>query len=323
MRGKSCSLLTLRAVTVALAITALAAPSALPAEPPMLGGSRCPWPGLSGSRLLGYQLGSVSFLDASIRSVVEELTQRHGIPLSFIEGNPGGTVTISGQNCTLRQLLDKIVSSAVNYRYDFIGSHLVLYPSDPAWRIRIEHLEVPAGPRSIVLRRLIEGLGRLALPLPPLVDRGINGYPDAIEYVDPVTLATPASVTELFVQLLGERESAVFEVSNHGKPSRALVQVSIASLAKSLEVTSPKKRFTFTGEAARLQVLGLLHNGERQDLTAPACGTQYFSATSNFTVTADGVVTGKSQGQGAIIVSNGNLRMTIYLYLDANKNNAQ
>jgi hypothetical protein len=313
--GRALSWIT-GAMVVSLLSTAPVAVAevSLPAsEPPALGGPSCPWPELSGHTLLDHQLGGVTFANVPIRDAVQTLVRTHGMPLSFIESSPGGRVTVALPNCTLKQLLDKIVASVPGYRYDFIGSHLVLYSSDPTWRTRIEHLDLPAGPRIGAIDGLVQRLGRLVPTLARLVTPGVRGHPDSIVYMDPVQLAAPATVVELFTQLLGQRTSAVFTVSNFGRASPSLLQVTIVGLLKSLDVTSPRTALRQIGESVQLQVTGVLRDGAHQDLTSSSCGTRYFSTSDTFRVSRDGLATSASAGQGAIVVGYDNLGKSIFI----------
>jgi hypothetical protein len=304
----------------AMAVSSLSAtPAALAdltpstSEPAALGGPSCPWPELSGQRLLEHQLGRVIFANVPVRDAVEALVHDYGMPLSFIEHSPGGRVTAALPSTTVKQLLDKIVASAPGYRYDFIGPHLVLYSSDPMWRTRIERLDVPAGPRIAAIAGLVQRLGRLAPSLTRLVAPGVSGHPDSIVYMDHVRFATPATVVELFTQLLGQRTSAVFTVSNFGQATTGLLRVTIANLVKSLDVTSPKIVLRQIGEMVQLQVTGVLRDGTHQDLTSSACGTRYFSTSDTLQVSRDGVATSASPGHGVIVVGFDNMAKTILL----------
>ena len=171
------------------------------AEPPALGAPHCPWPALSGTRLLAHQLGSVSFSNAAVWQVADVLVHQHGVPLSFIEASPEARVTLSLSRCTLRQLLDKIVESATGYGYGFVGPHLVLYSTDPKWQTRIDALKPASGLRLNVsqalvvqLRRLVPALRRLGVP-------GLFGNPESFVVQDPVRVAGPGTVVELLTQL--------------------------------------------------------------------------------------------------------------------------
>ena len=312
-RGKARVAGAIAAALLSAAPAALSevAPSA--SEPPDLGGPSCPWPELSGHRLLEHQLGPISFANVEVRDAVEALVHKYGMPLSFIEHSPGGRVTLALPSCTLKQLLDKIVAYVPGYRYDFIGPHLVLYSNDPTWRTRIERLDLPAGPRISAIYSLVERLGRLVPALTGLVDPGVRGNPDSIVYMDHVQFATPATVVELFTQLLGQRTSAVFTVSNFGQATSDLLQVSIADLVKSLDVTPAKIILHQTGESVQLQVIGVLHDGTRQDLTSSNCGTRYISTGPTLRVSRDGLATSESAGHDAIFVGYDNLGKSILL----------
>ncbi len=267
-------------------------------EPPALGGPECPWPELSGHRLLGRRLESVTISNATVRDVVGALVDDYGIPLSFIEHFSTARVTVNFPSCTLQQLLDAIVASVPGYRYDFIGPHLVLYSTDPAWRVRIEHLDVPAWPRFNALYHLVDRLRRLVPPLANLGFPRFFGNPEANIFVDPVHLHAPATVVELFTQILGKRISVVFRVITSGDPPPGVAQITTAKILTALEVTAPKTTLHQNGEAVQLRVTGVLRDGTRQELTSPNCGTRYLATTEKIQVSSDGLVTAVEPGRG-------------------------
>jgi hypothetical protein len=287
----------------------LASPAARPAvmnetsDPPLLGAPGCPLAELSGHRLLDRQLGPILFAKTAVRDIAAALVHRYDVPLSFIEASPSARVTISVPSCTLKQLLDKIVASAPGYTYGFVGAHLVLYSIDPTWQTRVDHLKLPREARFsetfelvLRLRTLVPALERLGLP-------SLRGNPEAFIFADQVQVTGPASVMELFTQLLGQRMSAVFMVSSFGGPPPGTLWVTSVNMFKSLDVTSPKPLLRQTGENVQLRVSGVLRDGTQLDVTSSKCGTRYLATSEVVRVSPDGLVTAGAKGHGGIIVN--------------------
>ncbi len=276
-------------------------------EPPSLGAPGCPLQELSGHRLLDRQLGQILFANTPVRAIASALVQRYDVPLSFIEASPSTRVTMSLPSCTLRQLLDRVVASGPGYRYGFVGPHLVLYSTDPTWQTRLDHVNLPSAARFsetselvLRLRSLVPALTRLGLP-------SLRGNPDAFIFDDEVQVAGPATVMELFTQLLGQRMSAVFMVSSFGGPPPGTLWVTSVNMVKSLDVTLPKPVLRQNGENVQLRVTGVLRDGIRLDLTSSRCGTRYLATSKMVRVSPDGLVTAVSAGHGGIIANYDNL----------------
>jgi hypothetical protein len=277
-------------------------PAAAPA-PPQLGPPGCPWPAVSGRRLLDRQLGSVSFTHARVYDIVANLAEEHGVPLSFIEASPDEKLTITLPRCTLRRLLDQVATAAPGYRYGFFGPHLVLYSSDPKWQARVGDLKLGPGSRYEVSRALVKELRR-QVPAQVRLSTWLYGSLDSFLYKDEVAVAGPASVIELFAQLLGSRVSATFMVVTTGESSRESLALGWARLLKSLEVTASTTTLRQRDERVQLQVSGILPDGTRQELTAARCGTTYRSVDEKvLAVGADGQVTAVGRGQASVVVT--------------------
>jgi hypothetical protein len=249
-------------------------------------------------------LGRILFANTRVSEIARALVHRYGVPLSFIEASSLARVTVALPSCTLRQLLDKIVTSAPSYRYGFVGPHLVLYSTEPRWQTRIEHVHLPAGARLSVSSDLVTFLNSQvpALPRlrpPPYFVIGI-GDRDPPIYADPVQIDGPATVMELFTQLLGQRTSVVFTVDVRG--TAGALGLDTAKLVDSLRVTPPKKVLMQSGESVQLRVTGLIGDRTLQDLTWGSCGTRYVAANARIRVSRDGLVTAISPGTAAVVV---------------------
>jgi hypothetical protein len=297
------ALATMVAITGLLSLTPRPTASDVPAEPPKLGSPGCPWPELSGQRLLDHQLGRVEFKNVAVRDLASSLVYAYGVPLSFIEDSPSTKVTVILPSCTLHELLDRIVAEHSGYRYGFIGSHLVLFSRDPKWQTRVNHLDLPTEPRSTAIADLVLGLQRLVPSLAQLRWAGVHivGNPDRVIYTDLVHWSESASVIELLAQLLGHRISAVFLVSTRGGPPPGFVDVTTVQhlFRDALEISAAKKTLQL-GDAVQLKVVATLQNGSRQDISAASCGTTYMAASGAVRVSPDGVVTAMKPGEGAV-----------------------
>lgn len=289
------------------------------AEPPVLGGAGCPWPELSGRRLLDRSLGSVSFSNAAVWEITEALVHKYGVPLSFIEASPEKRLTVILPGCTLKQLLGTIVAADANYRYGFVGSHLVLYPSDPKWQTRIDGFGSLSGTREEVsfhlgarLRRLAPSLGHFGIPTYPI--RGfVHGIEGSFLFMDHVEVAGPGTVVELLTQVLGKRTSAVFAVTTRGAAPPQVLWVDAAEMVKSIEVTSPVTTLRHLGEKVQLKITGVLPDGTRQDLTVASCGTQYQALDQAMRVNPDGLLTAVAPGYASVLAIYDNLTSSIRL----------
>src|SRR5580693_2883278 len=60
-------------------------PSPAASEDAILGPPGCPWPEVSGKRLLDHPLGPLAFTAATTWEIVHRLVREHHVPLSFIE----------------------------------------------------------------------------------------------------------------------------------------------------------------------------------------------------------------------------------------------
>jgi hypothetical protein len=282
--------------------TTLPAQPILAAEPPPLGAPGCPWPQLSGQHLLERRLGRILFANTRVSEITRALVHRYGVPLSFIEASSLARVTVALPSCTLRQLLDKIVTGAPTYRYGFLGPHLVLYSTEPQWQTRIEHIHLPTGGRLSVSIDLVKLLRSQVPALARFQPPGyfVIGNPDPPIYGDPVQIDGPATVMELFAQLLGQRTSAVFSVAS--LRGTGALGLDTANLVNSLKVTASKKVLSQSGETVQLRVTGLISDGTLQDLTSGSCGTSYTAMNARLQVSRDGLVTAISPGTAMVFV---------------------
>jgi hypothetical protein len=304
---------------VALSTCLLAGPLSAPEPvysvktvPPDLGPTGCPWPELSGRRLLDRPLGSISFSNAALWQVARDLVHEYGVPISLIEADPKTRVTLAMPSCSLQQLLDHIVSATADYRYGFVGSHLLLYSKDPKWQTRIDNLSPISGARVMVGGELMVRLRHLAPVLGHFRQAGYRGNPDAFILQDEVQVSGPATVIELLTQVLGERPSAVFALSAVGQPIPPSLWLDTVPIVQEIEVTAPTTRLR-QGEEVQVKVSGVLRDGKRKDLTAASCGTHYWVIEKTIQVSRDGLVAAVSPGMGWVVVSYENLGQSIGL----------
>jgi hypothetical protein len=272
-----------------------------------VGSPGCPWPEVSGVRLLDRPLGSLSLVAKTVGEIVHALIFDHHVPLSFIEIDSEVKLTVELREATVRTILDAIVARFPRYRYEFISSRLVLYPRDSAWDTqRLGNLRFGPGPRRRVAIDLIEELRRVpAFADADLRDPWLFGNPETFVFQDPVELKGPASPIELLVQLLGERASAVFSVNKLKGTRGTPLWLETASLVQSLAVVPSSANLVRRDQTAQLNVVGTLHDGTRKNLTPRTCGTQYSASNSRvIAVSSEGLVTARGEGEAMVIVTN-------------------
>jgi hypothetical protein len=306
-------------VSALLLMAAAATPpsrDAVHPEPPALGGPGCPWPELSGERLLDRRLGSISFTNAALWQVWKELVEKRGVPLSLIEDPTEARVTLNLPSCTVRQLLDQIVARTAGYRYGFVGPHLVLYSTNPWWQTRIEDLGLKQDGRWRVMDELLARLSPRAPSAVRIKPAGELGDLTNFIFDDEVRVTGPATVVELLLQLLGHRTSAVLAVSSWGFPPPGSLSIEATPLLQSLDVTAPTTTLRRRGETVQLKVTGLLRDGTRQDLTAGACGTLYRTLADHVEVSSDGLVTAAEDGEPLVLAVYDNKHALIGLHID-------
>ena len=121
-------------------------------------------------------------------------------------------------------------------------------------------------------------------------------------------LTGPASILELFVQLLGKRASAVFTVNAIKGVAGVPLWLSTADLVQSLDLTPSTTTLTRHDQTVQLKLVGMLYDGRQKNLTAGSCGTEYLvSDPKVIAVSPDGLVI--ARGQGVAVVSATNERL--------------
>jgi hypothetical protein len=296
---------------------ATAQPPAPGFEVPMLGPPACPWKSQSGQRLLDRHLeGSLSFVQATVEDIVRELMEKHHVPLSFIAADAAPRLTFTIREGTLRELLERIVTEAPVYRYRFVGARLVLYPADPLWESRLDDLRLAPGPRRWVGEALVVELRRRVPALAVLNPPWTIGTMDSFVYRDQVSVAGPASLVELFTQVLGNRASASFMVSKRGGQITTFWLES-TPLIRSLELTAPTTTLRRPGETVQLRLVGTLYDGTRQALTAAACGAEYATHPPQvLKVSPEGLVTAIGTGEAEVTAFSEDVGATLELRVE-------
>lgn len=277
--------------------TSATLPTAAPSEQ-LLGPPSCQWPSQSGQRLLDKSLGGpISFSMATVADIVKELQEKRHLPLSFIESDAATRLTLDLRNGTLRQLLDRIVALAPVHRYHFVRARLVLYPVAAQWDMKID-LRIPPGKRRWIGEALVVELRRRVPALAALNPPWTFGDPSSFVYQDEVAVSGPASLVELFIQVLGDRPSASFMISRLGGEVTTFFLTS-ESLIRSLTLTSAGLTLQGPGDSAQLKLVATLYDGSQQVLTAAGCGTAYSTIDPKvLRVGSGGLVTAVGQGEG-------------------------
>ena len=262
----------------------------------------CPWGAVIGERLLDARVGSFSCTDVTVESVWLQLASDHAVPLSFIQAEPEAKISLDLRDATVRQVLDAVVARAPAYRYGVIHDRLVLFPRDQKWDMRLDGFKLGPADRFSVAVHLADELSRrvpaFAGLLPPTYL--VMGRVGSI-YRDVVTVASPGTVLELLVQLLGPRPSAVFSLTRDRRGHQVL-ELSGLELLPSFVVTAPTTTLRDRADTVQLKVLGKLRGvGESLDFTAGSCGTTYSSSDEEVVaVSADGLVSVRGSGTATV-----------------------
>jgi hypothetical protein len=268
----------------------------------------CPWGALIGERLLDARVGPFACTDVTVESVWLRLVNEHAVPLSFIQADPEVKVSLDLRDATVRQVLDAVVARAPAYRYGVIHDRLVLFPRDQKWDMRLDGFKLGPADRFSVAVHLADELSRrvpaFAGLLPPTYL--VMGRVGSI-YRDVVTVASPGTVLELLVQLLGQRPSAVFSLRRDRSGHQEL-DLSGLELLPSFVVKAPTTTLRDRADTVQLKVLGKLRGvGESLDFTAGSCGTTYSSSDEEVVaVSADGLVSVRGSGTATVSARNDN-----------------
>jgi hypothetical protein len=248
--------------------------------------------------------------------IVTELQEKRHLPLSFIESDAAPLLTFDLKDGKLRELLEKIVALAPVYRYRFVGARLVLYPVDAQWDMRI-NLRIAPGKRRWVGEALVVELRRRVPALAKLNPPWMFGDPSSFVYQDEVAVTGPASLVELFTQVLGDRASVSFMVSKLGGKVTTFWLTSEV-LIRSLELTGPTLPLKRPGDSAQLSLVATLFDGSRQVLTAAECGTVYGTIDPKvLRVSPSGMVTAAGKGEGVASAISEDVIATITMRVEA------
>jgi hypothetical protein len=275
----------------------------------------CLWTEADGEALLARRVEALSVTDERVEVAVAKLSAKSDLPLSFIQAMPDAKVSLDLKGVTVRQALDALVAQAPVYRYENVAGRIVLYPRDPKWEMRIDDLQLGPAPRVQMAKSLANELSRR---LPAFGDLGgpwVLGDPRAYTYKDVVTVKGPGSVLQLLLQLLGNRRSTYLLVVREKGWLGPSLSVSSRDQLDSIELTTPVKTLTGRGQSVQIKVLGTLDYGKAtRDLTAGACGTRYTVSNERvLTVSTDGVVTARGNGEAEVTASNEHFSRSIAL----------
>ena len=146
--------------------------------------------------------------------------------------------------------------------------------------------------------------------LPVFADLGTPlsvGDPRSYVEQDRVSAVGPASVVELFTQLLGKRVSATFMVAKLGGGITTL-WLDSAYLVGSAQLSSPTKTLRQLDDTVQLKLMGTLRDGTRQNLTQGECGTEYAVSDPNvLAVSGDGLLRAVGKGEARVMAVNENV----------------
>ncbi len=292
------------AIAASMAVTAT---SRAQQSPENKAGS-CVWKTLDSEAMLNQRIGRVDVANASLVRDFVPLLLKRGVPLSFIEADKDSRVTLSIGDPTLREVLEGIVSQSPGYRFLFVSGHLVLFPRTSPYDLPLTGFGLPRLSRLTAADRLVSELSRRCPVLAKLKPPLIVGDVHSLLYSDPVTVSGAANALEGLVMLLGERQSAVFEVRRtrwHGEepaPGVSYLDLNFVEIVKSIEV-KPLITSLRVGETMQLKVVAALAGGGSQDVTSAVCGTTYEVTSPRVaTVGEDGLVRALAPGEEQIVV---------------------
>jgi hypothetical protein len=275
------------------------------ALPSAMSASACPWPEVSGERLLGRGVDTLSVTSVDVEVAVAEISKQSELPLSFIHSDSLAKISLDLRPGTVRQALDAIVEQAPEYRYAVVGERLVMYPRDPIWETRLDDVKLGPGPRVVVTGEMAKELARR---LPAFADLGgpwILGDSRGYTYRDVVSVRGPGSILELLLQLPGSRPSTFVIVDKNEKVIGRSLSVSSRDQLWDLKVTAPATTLQRRGETVQLKVIGALKLGGEKDLSAGACGTAYSVSDERVLgVSPDGAVSARASGDAEVKVTN-------------------
>jgi hypothetical protein len=253
---------------------------------------------------LDRQLGPVSFSGSTVTEIVDQLIHKYHVPISFLESDHAANFSLDLPASTVGQILDQVVTKSGDYQYRFFDTHLVLYSKDPKWATVVKDLNLARRPRRWISESLVYKLRRKVQALEKLMPPWTFGNPSNFVYTDEVAVTGPASVVELFVQILGNRPSAVFTVTRDVKRT-AWFRLDAADIVDFVKISAPTLLLREKGQQVKLSVVGVLHGGTRQDVTSGKCFTSYVVSNSQVVIVeADGLVTAVGEGETQVTAIN-------------------
>jgi len=270
----------------------------------------CVWKALAGDSVLNRKIGRMNLSNVwLIKDLVPALHER-GVPLSFIEADSDSRVTLVMADPTLREVLEDVVSQAPEYRFLFVNGHLVLCPRMSPYDLPLTGFSLPRSSRLDAAYLLVSELSRRNSALAKLQPPLIAGEVHQLLFNDQVTVSGATNALEGLVMLLGERQSAVFEVRRtrwHGRdpePGVSYLDLNFVEIVRSIEIKPPLASLG-VGETVQLKVTAALAGGGGQDVTSAACGTTYEVTSPRVaTVGEDGLVRALAPGEEQIVVQN-------------------
>ena len=163
---------------------------------------------------------SLSVTKVSVRDVVDTLREDHGIRVSFIEESVKPSeekIALVFQDTPVELVLDSLVSQAPSYRYQVVGTRLLLYADEPKYGLTVDQIEIVDVARLKASGKYTAVLRARFREFATLIPAAFRGNPTVDLHGDPVTLESRATVLEHLVQLLGTDDDVVFSiVKNRG-----------------------------------------------------------------------------------------------------------
>lgn len=167
---------------------------------------------------------SIELNKATVYDVVVALRAQHAIPLSFIQStrsfNAKEAINIKVSNGTVREVLEKIRSTAPDYRYGFVEGHFVLYPNEPKYQRVIDSVSIREIERLKATYSYLDALRARWPEFKELMAPAMKGYPKAPLYIEPVSIRPRGTVLKGFAQLLGNNQFVTFTIFYWAKANR-------------------------------------------------------------------------------------------------------
>lgn len=164
---------------------------------------------------------SLDLRDVTVLDVMSALQDKFGLPISFIQV-PQATsrITIQLERVPVADVMDRMLAQATpSYRCSVVQGHVIVYPDQEIYLQAVSGVSITAEPRSIAVRRYLDGLEAEGL-------QGIaffaGGVLESDMMSETVSLEPEASFIEHLAQILGANGSTFFVIRDSPGGARYL-----------------------------------------------------------------------------------------------------